>query len=76
MSGACGTPALASDTYGKTLATMDSLRDTLRDEHTCLLQVPTWHMLPPSVMSLGFSVPLGLGEPYANSKLRGNSKPY
>jgi len=38
MSGACGGPTLASDTYGKTLSTMDSLRDTLRDEHTCLLQ--------------------------------------
>ena len=47
MSGACGGPTLASDTYGKTLSTMDSLRDTLRDEHTCLLQA-TFIFSPPS----------------------------
>ncbi len=47
MSGACGGPTLASDTYGKTLSTMDSLRDTLRDEHTCLLQAP-FTIPPPS----------------------------
>lgn len=38
--GAAGGPTLASNTYSRTLTTMDSLRDTLRDEHTCLLQVP------------------------------------
>ena len=46
MSGACGGPTLASDTYGKTLSTMDSLRDTLRDEHTCLLQATFIISLP------------------------------
>lgn len=53
--GATGGPTLASNTYSRTLTTMDSLRDTLRDEHTCLLQVPPPHAPPLPLLTFAHS---------------------